>query len=356
MARESTMLIAALLVAGCFSMVVADQQFGDITVSDTAASYNAVSEQVCAIFDAMDFEPYDWAKVLNVYTQDVLMGGKITSLEELATEGSAVFTGKTPEVYNEFATYFDDTEWINTGTLMGIEGEFAVRESDGAREELVQKYPRDVLGTTLVLGMFQTAIDEYKDGDTDAALEDIYAAWVLFYGYTPDGQGCAPYGTAESRARNFGFEPSDVVESTVAAFTAAIDALTGDSDDAESILEDSYMAIEMGFLKTYMRAAIRYANKMDGDAEADDGLNLRVNQLEGYAFANAILPYAATFDEEAAANIAAAFEPTMYAPVGEDNSVDLSAYTETLPVVLENVEAIMAAAGVDDDAFGVLSS
>jgi len=337
-------------------MVVADQQFGDITVSDTAASYNAVSEQVCAIFDAMDFEPYDWAKVLNVYTQDVLMGGKITSLEELATEGSAVFTGKTPEVYNEFATYFDDTEWINTGTLMGIEGEFAVRESDGAREELVQKYPRDVLGTTLVLGMFQTAIDEYKDGDTDAALEDIYAAWVLFYGYTPDGQGCAPYGTAESRARNFGFEPSDVVESTVAAFTAAIDALTGDSDDAESILEDSYMAIEMGFLKTYMRAAIRYANKMDGDAEADDGLNLRVNQLEGYAFANAILPYAATFDEEAAANIAAAFEPTMYAPVGEDNSVDLSAYTETLPVVLENVEAIMAAAGVDDDAFGVLSS
>merc|ERR1712182_74709 len=155
---------------------------------------------------------------------------------------------------------------------------------------------------------------------------------------------------------NFGFDPSDVVESTVAAFTAAIDALTGDSDDAESILEDSYMAIEMGFLKTYMRAAIRYANKMDSDAEADDGLNLRVNQLEGYAFANAILPYAATFDEEAAANIAAAFEPTMYAPVGEDNSVDLSAYTETLPVVLENVEAIMAAAGVDDDAFGVLSS
>jgi len=355
MARESTMLIAALLVAGCFSMVVADQQFGDITVSDTAASYDAVSEQVCAIFDAMDFEPYDWAKVLNVYTQDVLMGGKITSLEELATEGSAVFTGKTPEVYNEFATYFDDTEWINTGTLMGIEGEFAVRESDGAREELVQKYPRDVLGTSLVLGMFQTAIDEYKDGDTDAALEDIYAAWVLFYGFTPDGQGCAPYGTAVSRAGNFGFDPSDVVESTVAAFTAAIDALTGDSDDAESILEDSYMAIEMGFLKTYMRAAIRYANKMDGDAEADDGLNLRVNQLEGYAFANAILPYAATFDEEAAANIAAAFEPTMYAPA-PDGSVDLSAYTETLPVVLENVEAIIAAAGITDQEFGELES
>jgi len=354
MARESTMLIAALLVAGCFSMVVADQQFGDITVSDTAASFDAVSEQVCRIFDAMDFEPYDWAKVKTIYEQKLLMGGKIASLQDLAEEGSAVFTGETPDVWTEFATYFNDTEWINTGTLMGIDG--ADEESDGAREELVQKYPRDVLGTSLVLGMFQTAIDEYKDGDTDAALEDIYAAWVLFYGFTPDGQGCAPYGTAVSRAGNFGFDPSDVVESTVAAFTAAIDALTGDSDDAESILEDSYMAIEMGFLKTYMRAAIRYANKMDGDAEADDGLNLRVNQLEGYAFANAILPYAATFDEEAAANIAAAFEPTMYAPVGEDNSVDLSAYTETLPVVLENVEAIMAAAGVDDDAFGVLSS
>jgi len=353
MARESTMLIAALLVAGCFSMVVADQQFGDITVSDTAASYNAVSEQVCAIFDAMDFEPYDWAKVKTIYEQKLLMGGKIASLQDLAEEGSAVFTGETPDVWTEFATYFNDTEWINTGTLMGIDG--ADEESDGAREELVQKYPRDVLGTSLVLGMFQTAIDEYKDGDTDAALEDIYAAWVLFYGYTPDGQGCAPYGTAESRARNFGFEPSDVVESTVAAFTAAIDALTGDSDDAESILEDSYMAIEMGFLKTYMRAAIRYANKMDGDAEADDGLNLRVNQLEGYAFANAILPYAATFDEEAAANIAAAFEPTMYAPA-PDGSVDLSAYTETLPVVLENVEAIIAAAGITDQEFGELES
>lgn len=347
------MLVAALLVAGCFSLVLADKQFGEITVSDTAASYDTVSEQVCAIFDAMDFEPYDWAKVKTIYEQKLLMGGKIASLQDLAQEGSDVFTGETPDVWTEFGTYFNDTEWIDAGALMGIDG--ADEESDGAREELVQKYPRDVLGTSLVLGLFQTAIDEYKDGDSDDALDLVEAAWVVYHGFEPDGTGCAPYGTGVSRAKNFGFEPSDVIEANVAAWTAAIDALTGDSDDAESILEESYMTIEMGFLKTYMRAAIRYANKMDGDAEADDGLNLRVNQLEGYAFANAILPYAATFDEEAAANLSAAFEPTMYAPA-EDGSVDLSTYAETGPVVEENVAKIIEAAGIDASAFGTLLS
>ena len=79
------MLIAALLVAGCFSMVVADQQFGDITVSDTAASFDAVSEQVCRIFDAMDFEPYDWAKVKTIYEQKLLMGGMKFSNEITST-------------------------------------------------------------------------------------------------------------------------------------------------------------------------------------------------------------------------------------------------------------------------------
>ena len=61
MARLSYGLMAALLVACSFTtLVYADVQIGEITVSDTAARYDGVSEAVCEIFAAMDFEPYDW--------------------------------------------------------------------------------------------------------------------------------------------------------------------------------------------------------------------------------------------------------------------------------------------------------
>ena len=255
-------------------------------------------------------------------------------------------------MWTDFQEYFDDETWLDTGILMGIDG--ASEESDGAREELVQKYPRDALGASLVLGMFQTAIDAYEDGDTETALEYVEAAWVLYHGFE-DGTGCATYGTGVSRARNFGFEPSDVIESVVAAFTSSIDALSDDSDDTASVLESAYEDIKTGLIKTYLRAAIRYGNKMDGDAEADDGLNLRVNQLEGYAFFNAIAPFAGEADADAAAMISAKFDPEMYAPA-EDGSVDLSAYEDVRPAIEEAVSTIIAALGISEEEFGTLLS
>ena len=103
-----------------------------------------------------------------------------------------------------------------------------------------------------------------------------------------------------------------------------------------------------------LRAAVRYAARMDGNAEDEDPANLRVNQLEGLAFFRVVEPYAASLDADAAETIDSLFAVTQYPP-DADGNIDLGDYEEVGESVLDAAEAILEAAGIDiESEFGEL--
>lgn len=340
-------LVAVLAVLGALALgAKADVQIGEVSVSDAAAAFGEVSELVCGVFETMQFEPVDWSgEVASAYETE---GSTLElSLQELAQ--GAAFGDDIPEVWADYQEFFGDDTWLDTNVLEGIEA--PDNESDGARIELTAKSARDANGVAHVLALIEAAEAALEGGDEDTALLFMEAAWVIYHGYDngdgDDGTGCAPYGTGESRSGNFGLA-GDVTERIVEAFEAA------QSDLSEETLEALFAEVQKSTLITYLRAAVRYAARMDSNAEDEDPGNLRVNQLEGLAFFRVVEPYAASLDADAAEIIDSTFAVTEYPP-DADGNIDISEYEEVGESVLEAAEAILEAAGIDiESEFGEL--
>merc|ERR1712118_626456 len=153
-------LLGVTLVVAGGAAVVNAATVGGMEVSDEAAAYSAISEQVCQVFTAMEFEPVDWSTVEEIYETPFEINGEETSLKTIATEGPVGVTleDDNPELWEDFAEYFEDDTWIDTNILEGavdLDG-----ETDGARTELVQKTSRDALGVALVLSMLELAVKQ----------------------------------------------------------------------------------------------------------------------------------------------------------------------------------------------------
>jgi len=355
-----------LVVAGCVALLVAGAAdaatIGGMEVSDEAAAFSAISEQVCQVFTAMEFEPVDWSTVVEIYETPFEINGEETSLKEIATEGpSAVTDGDDGDVWEAFQEYFDDDDWIDTNVLEG--GEDLDGETDGARTELVQKTSRDALGVVLTLAMAEKAVDAIEDGDLEAAIFFTEVAWVIYHGYDngdgDTGNGCAPYGTGESRSGNFGL-PGDVTANIEAAFEAAMAALSvqtggGAATEAQQeVVESLYDTIEEATTITYLRAALRYGTRMDGDAAAGNPDNLRVNQLEGLAFFRAVQPLVAEFDPDLATAVESFFLVSKYEPV--DGEIDLSDYEDITSDLGDVIDELLETLGIDKEVeFGSLT-
>ena len=357
-----------LVVAGVVALLVAaggaDAQVavGGMEVSEEAAAFSAISEQVCQVFTAMEFEPVDWSSVVEIYEAPFEINGETTSLKEIATEGpSAISDGDDSDIWESFQDYFDDEDWLDTNVLEG--GEDLDNETDGARTELVQKTSRDALGVVLTLAFAEKAVDAIEAEDLEAAILFTEIAWVIYHGYDngdgDTGNGCAPYGTGESRSGNFGL-PGDVTANIETAFSAAMAALSvstggGAATDAQQeILEDLYSAIESAVTITYLRAALRYGIRMDGDAAAGNPDNLRVNQLEGLAFFRVIEPLVAEFDEALASAVESFFVVANYEP-DESGEIDLSDYEDIGADLEAVIDEILETLGVDKEVeFGSL--
>jgi len=361
--KMTTMMVVlmagvALLVAGAN----ASTEIGGMEVSDEASSYSAISEQVCQVFTAMEFEPVDWASVVAIYETPFEINGEETSLKEIATEGpGAIGADDDNELWEAFQDYFDDEDWLDTNVLEG--GEDLDNETDGARTELVQKTSRDALGVALVLAFIEEAADAIDDGDLEAAVLFTEIAWVIYHGYDngdgDTGNGCAPYGTGESRSGNFGL-PGDVTADIEAAFESAMAALSVEtgggaaSDAQEEIVEALFDAVARATTITYLRAALRYGIRMDGDAAAGNPDNLRVNQLEGLAFFRAVQPLVAAFDEDLAEAVEDFFVVANYEP-DESGEIDLSDYEDIGEALGEVIDDILEELGIDKEVeFGEL--
>lgn len=349
----------ALLVAGADAATI-----GGMEVSDEAAAFSAISEQVCQVFTAMEFEPVDWSSVVDIYETSFEINGEETSLKEIATEGPSSLTDDDDDtdIWESFQEYFDDDDWIDTNFLEGAED--LDNETDGSRTELVQKTSRDALGVVLTLAMAEKAVDAIEADDLDAAILFTEIAWVIYHGYDngdgDTGNGCAPYGTGESRSGNFGL-PGDVTANIESAFSAAMAALsvaTGGgaaSDAQQEILEALYETIEKATTTTYLRAALRYGTRMDGDAAAGNPDNLRVNQLEGLAFFRAVQPLVAEFDPELADAVESFFVVSKYEP-DESGEIDLSDYEDIADDLGEVIDALLETLGIDKEVeFGSLT-
>jgi len=356
------MVLGVTLVVAGGAAVVNAATVGGMEVSDEAAAYSAISEQVCQVFTAMEFEPVDWSTVEEIYETPFEINGEETSLKTIATEGPVGVTleDDNPELWEDFAEYFEDDSWLDTNILEGavdLDG-----ETDGARTELVQKTSRDALGVALVLSMLELAAEAIDDGEFDQAVLYTEVAWVLYHGYDngdgDTGNGCALYGTGESRSGNFGL-PGDVTAKVEAAFEAAMAALSVEtsggaaSDAQQDVLEDLFDTVAEAVFITYLRAALRYGVRMDGDAAAGNPENLRVNQLEGLAFFRAISPLVALVDEDNAEAVEDFFVVEKYAPV--DGVIDLSDYEDIADDLEAVIDEILEEAGIDKETeFGSL--
>lgn len=104
-------LVAVLAVLGALALgAKADVQIGNLSVSDAAAAFGEVSELVCGVFEAMEFEPVDWSEVASAYETE---GSTIElSLQELAQ--GAVFGDDIPEVWADYQAFFGDDTWLDT--------------------------------------------------------------------------------------------------------------------------------------------------------------------------------------------------------------------------------------------------
>lgn len=360
-----TAMILLLACALGLAVGAGAHDIGNLTVSDDAATFSHVSELVCNLFSEMDFEPVDWeGAVTDAYEQTADFGlNEIIdelSLKDLA-EGAVWGDNTPPEAWQEYQTFFDDDTWLNTDVLQGIDDPFE-GESDGARAENVQKTARDANGVAHVLSLLELAEDSLKTYrfsddvvDAETALFYVESAWVIYHGYDngdgDDGTGCAPYGTGRSRSAQFGMADDVNVRITTAfeeAQTAVDAAIDDDSkvDAAEDAVVAAFAEVKKSTLITYLRAAVRYANRMDQNAAAGDAANLRVNQLEGLSFYRTIEPYASSIDEEASSIIDKVFEFDNYAP-SADGSIDISDYEDVAPTVEAAVDAILDKAGID---------
>ena len=171
---KTAMLVLALLGALALG-ASADVEVGNLTVSDGAAAFLDVSDLVCDVFEAMEFEPVDWSEVNAAYTTP---GALNVTLQQLAQ--GAAFGDNIPPVWAEYQEYFGDDTWLDTNVLEGIDA--PDNESDGSKTELVQKTSRDANGVAHVLALIEASGLALESGDEETALTLLEAAYVIYHG------------------------------------------------------------------------------------------------------------------------------------------------------------------------------
>jgi hypothetical protein len=139
------------------------------------------------------------------------------------------------------------------------------------------------------------ALEKAAAGDfdpTEGSVHNWDEAWAFYHGAEP---ACAPYGTADSRADNFGTAGSDGAtaqanEEILDSMVAGRDALVAsDHSGAEMAAE----AVRRAIFITYSQAAIRYATLASRDVEDGDAEGAAAHQAEGLSFWRVIEAWAA---------------------------------------------------------------
>jgi hypothetical protein len=245
------------------------------------SAHRLVTQDVCEVKDLLDQETIDFAAIETIYrdgVNSVNSDGSVRPLAGFATaedrlHGLDVYYG-TPSPLDEFVSAAIAGDGVFSGA------------SDAVRSQAIEKGAQNQILVAWVDHELNAAVDKANAGDFDpneGAVHNWDEAWAFYRGAEP---GCAPYGTADSRAGNFGTQGADgetalTNEEIVAAMVAGRDGLL--ADDAATA-EASVDEIRRAVFITYSQAVIRYATLIPQDVEGGDTDAAAAHQAEGLSF------------------------------------------------------------------------
>ena len=215
-------------------------------------------------------------------------------------------------------------------------------EIDVARYEVARKTSAYATALVYTLSFLDEAVQSAERGDSRAASIFVEAAWAIYHG---DGETCSLFYNNDRRKNEFNPPAGgDVNEFVTSAFeTALSDGVTEES--ATNLLRE----VVLGSLLTYLRAAIRYATKLDAHAAAGDEDEVREYQYEGLSYFNVVEPIVADLAPDAANAIVSAFTQTDGVVPAD---VDLETYEPVLDDVKEAVASVLESVGLTPDLIG----
>jgi hypothetical protein len=262
------------------------------------SSHRLITVDVCEIAALLDADEIDYDAVESIYREgrnSVDSDGSVRTLAGFATATDRL---------HGLSDYYDSETPLDDFITAAIEGSGLFEgASDGVRSQGIEKGIHNQLMVAWVVHELNTAVDKADDGDLDpieGAVHNWDEAWAFYHGAEP---GCAPYGTAESRAGNFGTMNDDgsmsqANEQILAAMIEGRDGLLAENAKAGIDAGDS---IRRAIWITYSQAAIRYASLIEEDLAADDAGAAATHQAEGLAFWRVIEADAAALGADAEA-------------------------------------------------------
>ncbi len=251
---------------------------GGYEYATDVASHRLVVLDVCDIARLVDEGDFEGAaEVYRGGGASVADDGTVRTLAGFATREDAQHG---LDDYYGTPTPLDD---FVSAALEGT-GPFA-GEADDVRAQGVEKGVQNQLMVAWVVHELSSALEKADEGNFDpaeGAAHNWDEAWAFYHGAQPD---CAPYGTADRRAADFGTvgegDTALANEAILAAMVAGRDALLdGDLEAAEAAAN----AVMQGLTITYSQAAIRYATLVEQDLAEGDPDQAREHQAEGLAF------------------------------------------------------------------------
>ena len=223
----------------------------------------------------------------------------------------------------------------------------------------------------LIISAYGLGDQGWKSGledSMDTVLKYWDAAWVTFHGYDrgdgDTGRDCAPYGTGEARSADFGLQ-GDVTYTIESSFIRGRNILQSMARGRGSgravfvresdmiVLGSAYDAITEAIIITYLRSTLQQVSRMDRNVPTFPA-NMRVHQLEGYAFFRSIEPFASNASDAAAAHIASVLAIGTNLP-REDGTIDVAEYDSHAASVEAAINELLESLEIDKEAqFGRL--
>jgi hypothetical protein len=259
---------------------------GGYDYASNVDSHRLVVADLCPIGDLLDAA--DFAAVETIYREGVNSVNSSGSMRSIGGFAARDDRNHGLDAYYGTATPLDD---FVTAALEGS-GIFD-GQSEAVRAQGAEKGMRNQVMVAWVIHEINAAMDKAADGNFDIAEGAVHnwdEGWAFYHGSEP---GCAPFGTANSRAGNFGTTGSDgeTAQANELILQAMIDGR--DALVAEDIAGAGTAAADAikGLAIVYSQATVRYASLIEGDLADGDDAKAKEHQAEGLAFWRVIEAY-----------------------------------------------------------------
>lgn len=318
-----TSKIAVFLLFGLMSHMAAGQ--GDIIddchdpIVPHVGLEPLLAADACLIESALTLSPPDYVTVAILYEEG--QNNKEVTLKSIATAEYET------DIYQRFASIFEDASWIDTRLTAAIQG-VEPYTTDTRRTQVINKLVQGSILVQRALWHLDKAVTKYEAGNSGSAVVDWDRAMAAYYGVDTS---CAPFGTAQSRGIEFGTISEGVSDTNRAIhdqFFQGFATLTRRNDSL--MIPEARLEIIRQLQIIYIQSVFKYATLTDEGLQ--NGEDVEKFMAEGYAYYAAIYPFIAEVDFEGAEQILAAFDLT--------TDPDLGIIQEVKPILTRNFESL----------------